>query len=334
MKEGLLAGNNLKFQLEEMIKNYNNDNKRALEITKVISLKQMDPLALHELKNKGSCKFSFTEKLFDLDFPGHYCRKIKNIRITVPAVVGPYENIHASLQQTSNKVVLKDDIDAIKFLLGEKGINQPDSNVLRTDFKPNQQIAISKGDQDSGLFELNFNDERYLPFEGTGAVSDWELNLPQGTNRFNVSTISDVIIHVDYTAFDGGKGFRQDVQNLSTLKCISEMLLLNLSVAYPDAWEKFKQKYDELTFKPSAEIFPTYVKNPEIGDSIYVFPTPQAPNMKITVNSCNWDPKSYKINIDKSSIKLDSDWKLKAAGTSSIDEITIIIPYTGEINWS
>ncbi|WP_214303405.1 hypothetical protein [Wolbachia endosymbiont of Erebia cassioides] len=56
--------------------------------------------------------------------------------------------------------------------------------------------------------------------------------------------------------------------------------------------------------------------------------------MKITVNSCNWDPKSYKINIDKSSIKLDSDWKLKAAGTSSIDEITIIIPYTGEINWS
>jgi hypothetical protein len=27
------------------------------------------------------------------------------------------------------------------------------------------------------MFELNFRDERYLPFEGAGAISTWQLEL-------------------------------------------------------------------------------------------------------------------------------------------------------------
>ncbi len=57
--------------------------------------------------------------MFDLDFPGHYCRKIKSIRITIRAEGAPYQDIHATLQQTGNRVVLKPDIEAIKSLLGE-----------------------------------------------------------------------------------------------------------------------------------------------------------------------------------------------------------------------
>jgi hypothetical protein len=40
-----------------------------------------------------------------------------------------------------------------------------------------QSIATSSGQADSGLFELNFRDERYLPFEGAGAISRWRLEL-------------------------------------------------------------------------------------------------------------------------------------------------------------
>ncbi|MFP3015963.1 MAG: hypothetical protein ACEY3B_06845 [Wolbachia sp.] len=178
LKEGLLAGNSLKFTLEQMAKSYNEGNKRTLEISKIVSLGQLDPMALHDLRTKGSCEFSLTERLFDWDFPGHYCRKIKSIKITIPAVVGPYENIHASLQQTSNKIVMKPDINAVKFLLGEASASRPENSTLRENWQPNQEIAVSRGDQDSGLFELNFNDERYLPFEGTGTISDWKLSLP------------------------------------------------------------------------------------------------------------------------------------------------------------
>ncbi|MFP3033741.1 MAG: neuraminidase-like domain-containing protein [Wolbachia sp.] len=341
LKEGLLAGNSLKFTLEQMAKSYNEGNKRTLEISKVVSLRQIDPVALSELKTKGSCKFALTEKLFDLDFPGHYCRKIKNIKITAPAVVGPYENIHASLQQTSNKIVLKPDIEAIKYLLGEEGSNQPQEDVLRVNWKHNQQIAISKGDQDSGLFELNFNDERYLPFEGTGAISDWELNLPQATNRFNTSAISDVIIHIDYTAFDGGKELRDEVQKLSKLKYYRGMLLVNLSTTYPDTWENFKQKQgraSELMFKPSAEIFLTYAKNPSIdlagGNNIYIIPTiPDISEMAIKVNDYVWDRNTKKIV--NPTLTIGSDWNIKVnnADISQIEEISVIIPYRAEINW-
>ncbi len=207
LKEGLLAGHSLKFALEQMAKEYLDNNERALEITKTIPL---NPIAINDLKTKGSCKFALTEKMFDLDFPGHYCRKIKSIRITIRAEVAPYQDIHATLQQTGNRVVLKPDIEAIKSLLGE---SDESNESIRVNWKTGQQIAISKGNQaDSGLFELNFNDERYLPFEGTGAVSDWILELP------NAKKVSDVIIHLDYTAFNGGKELSNKVKALPKLK--------------------------------------------------------------------------------------------------------------------
>ena len=36
---------------------------------------------------------------------------------------------------------------------------------------------------DSGLFEPNLRDERYLPFEGCGAISSWCLELPKEGER-------------------------------------------------------------------------------------------------------------------------------------------------------
>ncbi|MDR0773096.1 MAG: hypothetical protein LBE46_02055 [Wolbachia pipientis] len=343
LKEGLLAGSVLKLALEQMAKDYHDKNERTFEINKVVSLGQIDPIALHDLKTKGSCEFALTERLFDLDFPGHYCRKIKNIKITIPAVVGPYENIHASLQQTSNKVVLKPNIDAIKYLLGESGSSQPENDVLRENWQQNQEIALSRGDQDSGLFELNFNDERYLPFEGTGVVSCWELSLPKATNRFDINKISDVIIHIDYTAFNDGR-LAEEVKKLSKLKYYYGMLLVNLSTAYPDAWEKFKQTQSgshELKFKPSAEIFPTYAKTPEIDlgadNSIYIIPKASTKIGDMKLNGHAWVDSTYKITINSEITKpaIDSDWNIKVnnAEISQIEEIAVIIPYKAEINW-
>ena len=57
-------------------------------------------------------------------------------------------------------------------------------------------------------YELNFWDERYLPFENTGAVSSWRLELPTEVKQFDYNTISDVIVHVKYTAREGGSGLK------------------------------------------------------------------------------------------------------------------------------
>ena len=87
--------------------------------------------------------------------------------------------------------------------------------MLRSNSRPNQKIAISRGAMDNGLFELNFYwDTRYLPFEGTGAVSSWTLSLPKANNPIDFDSISDVIITLSYTALDGGNEFREKVIGL------------------------------------------------------------------------------------------------------------------------
>ena len=51
------------------------------------------------------------------------------------------------------------------------------------------------------MFEFNFRDERYLPFEGAGAVeSNWKLEFPSVFKSFDYNTISDIIIHISYTS--------------------------------------------------------------------------------------------------------------------------------------
>src|SRR5262249_43622522 len=60
----------------------------------------------------------------------------------------------------------------------------------------------------SGLFELNFRDERYLPFEFRGAVGRWRIELPAENNRFAMDTLGDVVLHINYTAREGGDRLR------------------------------------------------------------------------------------------------------------------------------
>jgi hypothetical protein len=43
------------------------------------------------------------------------------------------------------------------------------------DYSSIQLIVTSGAQADTGLFEANLRDERYLPFEGAGAISRMEL---------------------------------------------------------------------------------------------------------------------------------------------------------------
>lgn len=58
-----------------------------------------------------------------------------------------------------------------------------------------QSVVTSSGSKDSGLFETNLRDERFLPFEGAGVKSTWKLELPVAFRQFDYNTVSDVIFH-------------------------------------------------------------------------------------------------------------------------------------------
>lgn len=242
LKRGLLAGEGLMLALNQMEKAYLDNNRRPLEIEKTISLMQLDPKAILDLKNYGECYILLGEKVFDDDFPGHYARKIKTISISIPAVVGPYQNIKATLTQLSNYTILKPDIEAVQFLLG-KETPAPGPETLRSNWWVNQQIAISRGVNDAGMFQLNFNDERYLPFEGTGAVSIWLLSMPKSANLFNYDSISDVIIQMQYTAINGGTVFRDQVLALDGMKSYSGNDTFLMAQNFSQEWYTFLHEH-------------------------------------------------------------------------------------------
>jgi hypothetical protein len=191
-----------------------------------------------DLQNTGVCEFAFDEALFDFDFAGQYARQIKAISITIPALVGPYQNIHATLTQLGSQTLIKPSPNGVAFLLGQTA-QTPDLSVLRVNWRSNQQIALSTGVDDSGMFALNFGDDRYLPFEGTGAISRWRLDMPKDANLIDYSTISDVVVKVRYTALAGGKGFTDAVRGMLRNVPYLGRLALNFALEFPSQWFAF-----------------------------------------------------------------------------------------------
>ncbi|SEW52794.1 Tc toxin subunit A-related protein [Chitinophaga arvensicola] len=258
LRKGLLSGEGLQLSLQQMETSYLNHNSRSLEIEKTISLRQTYPQEFlkfiwgHNNGEQGVFNFTLSERMFDFDYPGHYCRKIASISISLPAIVGPYQNLNATLTQNSNYVLLKadaQDVTPVNYLVYLTSTDfqgttpaAPSSSVLRTNWMPGQQIAVSKGVDDSGMFQLNFNDDRYLPYEGTGAVSSWTFKLPPDTNRINFNSISDVIVKIRYTALDGGSSFAAKVKALYKTPAPQYVNLLaktmEMNQAYADAWYK------------------------------------------------------------------------------------------------
>ena len=92
--QGLLSGEALYLDVKRMELAYHESNTRELELTRHVSLRQLDPLALLALKVTGSCTVTVPEWLYDWDGPGHYMRRMKALAVSVPSVVGPTTSLN------------------------------------------------------------------------------------------------------------------------------------------------------------------------------------------------------------------------------------------------
>lgn len=196
LKKGLLAGERLQQELERMEAAFLDQDDREYELSKTFSLARIAPEALIALRETGTCNFSLPEILFDLDFPGHYKRRIKAVSVSLPHVSGPVSTVPAELTLTGAQVRTSTSTSP------QYARDTTDSTDDR--FTDNaligETIALSVGSNDSGLFEQNLRDERYLPFERAGAISDWTLEFPSDYPPLDLRTITDVELHLRYTA--------------------------------------------------------------------------------------------------------------------------------------
>jgi len=248
LKEGLMSGELLYQDLRRLEMEYMETNERDIELTKDISLAMIAPEALNELRTKGSCSFEIPEMLYDIDHPGHYMRRIKSVSISIPAVTGPYSGVTCKLSMLNNRfrksITVGNDGYAYKGMDDTRFIH----NIIGI-----KSIATSSGNNDSGMFEFNFKDERYLPFEGSGAIGRWSIEMPDKVRKFNYATIADVVLHVKYTAKDAGGMLKKDaIDNITEslnylmdeVQKSKEYLVLahSLKSEFADAFHKLCEK--------------------------------------------------------------------------------------------
>lgn len=174
-------------------------------MSRFISLNTLNPAAFQTLLATGSCTFDVPESLYDNDYPGHYDRHL--VRVSVSVVypgAGKFDNVKASLTMTANKVRTATDLGAG---YAEAPVGADPRFVYTYGAVP-QKIVMGNAQDDPGLFEnqihYQITDPRYLPFEGTGAISSWTFEMTEASNEIDLTTVGDVVLHFYYTALDGG----------------------------------------------------------------------------------------------------------------------------------
>ncbi|MGC0327213.1 hypothetical protein RKD23_000203 [Streptomyces sp. SAI-170] len=283
LHEGLLAGERLTLGLRRMEQAYLDLNEREYELTKHISLRLHAPVEFLRLQATGRCEIELPEWLFDRDHPGHYLRRIKSVALTVPCVAGPYTGVHARLTLLASTTRVSpvltpepapccstradgcgcgDCCEDSDTGCGHGGyaLLPEDPRAVRR-YAAREAVATSSGQNDSGMFEVRFQDERYLHFEYQGAVSRWLLELPQDDNQFDLSSVTDVVLHLNYTAREGGTALAEAARREARRRLPGDGLrVFDVEQDLPQMWSSFSRaaEHEErrLPLRLSRAMFP------------------------------------------------------------------------------
>jgi hypothetical protein len=253
LHEGLMAGERLEFALRHMEKAFLDENVREYELTKHFSLRLQFPMEFLRLKLTGRCIVELPEWMFDLDYPGQYMRRIKNVTLTIPCVTGPYTGVHcrATLLSSITRIDPRLEPPATRCCC-ECGSDDDtyetcphDLRVVRS-YAAREAIATSSGQNDPGVFDLR-GDERYAPFEFQGAVSRWRIELPAENNYIDIKeTLTDVVMQLNYTSREGGDMLRRAASKASKRHLPgSGWCLFDVRHEFPDAWQLLRDSCRE-----------------------------------------------------------------------------------------
>ncbi|WP_324284975.1 neuraminidase-like domain-containing protein [Enterobacter ludwigii] len=204
---GLTCGEGLMLNLAQMEQAWMIWHRRTMEVTRTVSLADFfnsevlgeDKFNLHDAvvtllqEERGAgtvtngvglegesivVRAALDDLKIDQDYPESFgaVRRIKQISVSLPALLGPYQDVRAVLNLTGqNAATLPPGCDS---------------------------MVISRGMNDSGMFQPDMNDMRWLPFEGA-RVGEGGLALTfpdaKGRQQELLSSLSDIILHISYT---------------------------------------------------------------------------------------------------------------------------------------
>jgi hypothetical protein len=295
--QGLLSGEALYLDVKRMEMAYHDNNKREMELTRSISLRLLDPLALLSLKITGSCTVNVPEWFYALSCPSHYMLRIKSIGISIPCVAGPYTALNCTLTQQKSTIRVSPLLNNGQY---QRDMSNEDIRFVDY-FGSLDEVVTSGGSNDTGMFETNLRDERFLPFEGSGAIGTWSVNLPTVFPPFDYMTISDLILHVRYTAREGGGLLgNQATTELKSFLANQSVLPLLLSLRYdlPGEWAVFLSGGGNFVFTLRRDHFPYMAQNSKLTvDQIVLYAqSGQAVAQRTITDPQNWQTLNSDLN--------------------------------------
>ena len=326
-REGLFAGEKLYLDLKRLEMAYAESNTREYEITKHISLRDWFPLALIELRSSGHCQIDLPEALFDLDCPGHSFRRIRSVAVSIPCVVGPYASINCALTLTQSYV---------RRGAGGYGNNlQEDESNFTPYSAAVKSIVTSSSQADSGMFEANAKDERYLPFEAAGVISSWAVELLGKPHAFDYDTIADMILTIRYTARPGGSRTNAEQSAEQWLKSNSACVF-SMRHEFATEWGAFKRPpateggRSSLKFSLSKERFPYRLDNmTQPAKQMHLFfPGNASGDVELFRNSASVGTTQVVngASFDQAGFQPTGDFELKFA-SNTLDDLWIVIDW-------
>lgn len=310
-RKGLLSGESLYLDLKRLEMAYHENNKREYEITKHISIQRLDPMALLKLKATGTCEIAIPEWIYDLDSPGQFMRRIKTVAVSIPCITGPYTTVHAKLTLLQSSI-------RISSLKGDDYQRSgSEDNRFRDYNGAIQSIVTSSAQNDSGLFETNLRDERYLPFEGAGAISRWKIELPNDIPQFDFESIADVVLHFRYTCREASH-LAKDATTWIKEEILSDpekglLQLFSINSEFAGEWNLFRTATNnterKLVLSINKNHFPYWTKTLGLDD-------------QITATFCSMDLKKKKLTVAAENVDLvgdvDSGWSLTIDSTNAV----------------
>jgi hypothetical protein len=271
-RDGLLAGQSLLNDLKQLQAASQEKRGYDFEIVKHVSLRQWCPMVLFSIRETGTAEFELPEMLFDMDFPGHYLRRISSVSVTIPCVVGPYVSINGTVRLLSHKYRIRPQAtDAADY---QEKMQENGDDRFGTTLLPNYALALSSGVNDSGILDLKTATEMYNPIEGAGTISRWRLELPDAFRQFDYNSISDVIFHISYTSLDGGDRLKQiaSASITSYVKSVTDLsreqglfALVNVKTDFSQQWY---QVFHTTTPSPPAAASPPATATPTVNATI------------------------------------------------------------------
>jgi hypothetical protein len=270
-------------------------NTRKLQLTKTISLAQLAPAEFQNFLETGVLNFATPMAMFDSEFPGHYLRLIKRVRMSVIALIPPTLGIRATLSTTgTSRVVIPG--------------NGFQSVVVR---REPMSVALSSPSNATGLFvDLDPQPDMLLPFEDSGVDTNWELRMPRAANQFDFRTIADVLITIDYTALDSPDYRQQIVQKLNAKPFFSADRPFSFRNDLADQWYDLHNPEQSATpmvvsFTTQRDDFPPNITDLKIQQVVLYFALAEGQTFEVPVTYLHFTELGSTVPVGGPALSVD-----------------------------